>query len=197
MRTTPQPHGYPEPLGNDFIDLSNVLEENLPVLCTLLFGFEGLLFVTVATLDKMNVDIKNITFQYLIFWSALSSHSIEPRTFIMIFSGLSCSFLYLSVISVIYSRLSRYDSIISADVLTNYRQNNLYNKRLEEFDRRRSRLTNLSMLFFNLGITLLPISVLGFLYGWFRPWLFSVLVYLFVVVFLYSLYRQWEAARTR
>jgi hypothetical protein len=105
-----RPHGlsvarFPAPFGHDFPNLDRALTENVQVLCTLLVGFIGLLFVTVATLSDIDKSFHEVVYRPLLVWGP-ALFSASGRSFTLRIAGLDCLLFYLAVLSIIYARMS-------------------------------------------------------------------------------------------
>jgi hypothetical protein len=174
---------YPAPFGEDFPNLEKALSENIPVLCGLLVGFAGLLFVTVATLPDIDKVLHSIEYRPLIVYDPTIA-SLDGRTFVLWFSGVDCLLFYLAVISIIYARMSQYRDLVSEAKLRRLRtQEPLVVEEERRLDNRRSRYLTYCMVLFNWAIVSLPFSFVALLP---KRWLQSILLNVFVLILLYT-----------
>lgn len=151
---------FPAPFGSDFPNLERALVENVPVLCTLLVGFVGLLFVTVATLPDIDKTFHEVSYRPLVIFPPVL-FSIGGRAFALWISGLDCLFFYFAVLSIIYARMSDYRNLISETALAAQRcAEPLLAAEQARLDRRREKFVTLCMLAFNGGICSLPLALL-------------------------------------
>jgi hypothetical protein len=174
---------FPAPFGEDFPNLERALSENIPVLCGLLVGFAGLLFVTAATLPDIDKILHDVTYRPLIL-SNPTVVSVSGRAFVLLFTGVDCLLFYLSVISIIYARMSQYRDLVSeAELRTLRAQEPLVVEEEQRLDRRRNRYVTSCMIMFNCAITSLPVSLLALLS---KRWIQSVILNLFVIMLFWS-----------
>ena len=180
----------PEPLSSTFPNLIEALEENMPLLCTILVGFEGLAFVTVAASHDPFPEVALLAFP-------LISFRFNARPFIMTTSGSSCLLLYFSVMFMVYSRMSRYKHLLTKAEIVLFVERDrelqlVVEKAIRSLDSRRFVCAISCMFTFNTAITLIPISVLIF-----APTLiFSVGVDLLIVSWVVSVYFLVRTARS-
>jgi hypothetical protein len=174
---------FPAPFGEDFPNLERALSENIPVLCGLLVGFAGLLFVTVATLPDIDKVLHSIEYRPLIVCDPTIA-SFDGRAFVLWFTGADCLLFYLAVISIIYARMSQYRDLVSeAELRTLRAQEPLVLEEERRLDKRRNRYVTNCMLLFNCAIVSLPFSFVVLLP---KRWLQSVLLNLFLLILCYS-----------
>ncbi len=181
---------FPAPFGQDFPNLERALIENVPVLCTLLVGFVGLLFVTVATLPEISQSFHRVTYRPLVI-SGPSIFSCPGKDFSLWVSGMDCLLFYLSVVSIIYARMSQYRDLVSGTALAWLRQREpLVAGEEQRLDRRRERYVTTCMLLFDTGISSLPLALIPISDKRSHQ---SVVIDLVILLFIYSFW----ALRTR
>lgn len=174
----------PDALRRTYPNLIEALEEDIPSLCTILAGFEGLVFITVATLHE---ELPKTTFRPLMFATYLQT-SWMTKGLVVMLSGLACVFLYLSVIAMVYSRMSRFRHLVAASelksvVLADPDLIPIIERDVRIRDKRRFRLANTSMFCFNTALMLILVTGLVFA----PTLLFSIGIYLVSLIWIWSL----------
>jgi hypothetical protein len=150
---------FPAPFGEDFPNLERALSENIPVLCGLLVGFAGLLFITVATLPDIDKNLHPIIYRPLVMYGPTLA-SAGGKAFALWITGVDCLLFYLAVVSIIYARMSQYRDLISEPALVMLRkQEPLIAEEENRLNRRRNRYVTSCMVLFNCAIISLPISL--------------------------------------
>ena len=155
----PQPTA---PLHLRFPNREDALEEAIPVLCSILFGFSGAYFAAVAVADKLG-DQKFGDLPWI--GKYIGSHldfSVKPS--VMLLSGICCVCFYLSTLGAIYAKMVNVEKI--AANLPSGRpadQRVSDDTRIWDHRKRRRRCLLLSLVAFNIGVFFLPVSALVFL----------------------------------
>ncbi|MBV9480057.1 MAG: hypothetical protein JO249_04790 [Acidobacteria bacterium] len=154
------PRRRPYFLRTDSPNYIEALEEIIPLLCTILFGFEGLLFVGVALSDQ---SFGVTTFHEIPFWQK----NVNVKTLLLAISGACCVLLYISVMAILYCRMKRYKHLISdvdlAILLDDPQHGDQVHDQIDTLERARLIYSNISIITFNAAvIVLLPIS--GFIF---------------------------------
>jgi hypothetical protein len=173
---------FPAPFGHDFPNLDRALTENVPVLCTLLVGFIGLLFVTVATLSDIDKSFHEVVYRPLLVWGP-ALFSASGRSFTLRIAGLDCLLFYLAVLSIIYARMSEYRDLVTDDRLTELRKDQLFVNEQARLDRRRRRYVTTCMIFFNCAVSSLPLAFLPITH---QRWHQGFVIDVVAVVLLFS-----------
>jgi hypothetical protein len=155
----PQPTA---PLHLRFPNREDALEEAMPVLCSILFGFSGAYFAAVAVADKLGdrtfADLPWIG-KYL---GGRLDFSIKPS--VLLLSGICCVCFYLSTLGAIYAKMVNVEKIASSLPTGRTADQQVSdNTRIRDHRERRRRCLLLSLVAFNVGVFLLPMSVLVFL----------------------------------
>lgn len=175
---------FPAPFGQDFPNLEEALTENVPVLCTLLVGFVGLLFVTIATVDTEHA-IHAVTYRPLIV-ACPQIFEVPGKNFVLWVTGIDCSLFYLAVVSIIYARMSQYRHLVTDTALAEMRQEEpLIGEEEKRLDRRRESYVTICMFLFNTGISSLPLALIPFTDKRSRQ---SIVIDLVIVLLLYSVW---------
>jgi hypothetical protein len=153
MTTSPAP----PPVGDDFPNFSRALETNLPLLCTILVGVTGLLFVTVATVE--NLPKHDIMFR-LLPWRDHPAITLdaELRNIVMVLS-LVCSLLYIvsGYFSVVAQMFDHRAAIEQGLIKPHSQYWPAYERRL---DKRRRQHLLISMYAFNISTIMFPLPLL-------------------------------------
>jgi hypothetical protein len=109
----------PKALERDFPNVIDALEENLPLLGSILMGFQALMFVTVATSAEPVVPTGEATAfaKFIPFLGFFPGANIDfpRRDFILSISGTSFVLFFVSLILTVYSRMCRYGHLMSSD----------------------------------------------------------------------------------
>ena len=186
----------PVPLQSAFPNLVEALEELMPLLCTLLVGFEGLVFVTVATLhDKLPA----VVFEPLL--------GISPKSIIMIFdtnrlililSGISSSLLYFCVINMVYSRMFRSSHLLGNDAVTvtpnDPKMTICITQKRHILEERRFTCSIVTLWLFNTAVLMIVVTGLCFA----PSYIFSISVEGFTIIWLMNItfiYFTWRHHR--
>lgn len=170
------------PWNRKYPNWDRVIDDVIPLICTLLFGFSGTFFVSIAVADKAQV---NEFSQTNLGWFVIPE--IEAKDAILILSGISSIAFFASVLSAIYSKLSDADSsrpTIEAQ-LRSPAQVAVDRVALSDFHARQAKLRALSIKAFNSGVFVLPICGLMLL-----PKLAFVVALILYLVFAFALYRK-------
>jgi hypothetical protein len=86
-----------------FPNLVHALEDLMPVICTLLVGFVGVVYITIGTThDKL----PDVVFQPLLVFRSDFNVAFEAKGFLLTTSGLSLVFLYFCVVTMTLSRMA-------------------------------------------------------------------------------------------
>jgi hypothetical protein len=86
-----------------FPNLVPALEDLMPVICTLLVGFVGVVYITIGTThDKL----PDVVFQPLLVFRPDINMDFKAKGFLLTTSGLSSVFLYFCVVAMILSRMA-------------------------------------------------------------------------------------------
>lgn len=175
---------FPAPFGQDFPNLEKALTENVPVLCTLLVGFIGLLFVTIATVDTKEV-MHTVTYRPLIV-GCPQVFEVPGKNFTLWVAGIDCLLFYLAVVSIIYARMSQYRGLVSnAELIALREREPLVREEEKRLDRRRESYVTICMFLFNTGISSLPLALIPFTDKRSRQ---SIVIDLVVVLLIYSVW---------
>jgi hypothetical protein len=118
---SPQPQvpdaRVPKPLQRDFPNLIDALEENLPLLGSILMGFQALMFVTVATSVETvaNSGGGTIFAKFILPYYNIDIIEFPRREFILSISGASFVLFFVSLILTVYSRMCRYGHLMTSE----------------------------------------------------------------------------------
>jgi hypothetical protein len=175
---------FPAPFGEDFPNLERGLSENIPVLCGLLVGFAGLLFVTVATLSDIDKSLHIVDYRPLVLLGP-TLVNIAGKVFLLWLSGVACLFFYLAVVSIIYARMSQYRDLVSESELVRLRtQEPLVVEEEQRLNRRRNRYVTSCMILFNCAIISLPVSLLPLIVE--KRWVQSLVIDVSILFLVYT-----------
>jgi len=155
--TTPSP-----PLDHRFPNWGNALEEGIPLLCSILFGFAGAYFATVSAVSSHEFGRRSfgnlLTFGFI----AGNRLDFDVRGAVMILSGIACTCFYVSAIAAIYARMVNTEAINLPSHRTDDQvlaDDTVVRRRV----RQRSRYLTTSLMAFNIGVFVLPFSAFVFL----------------------------------
>jgi hypothetical protein len=175
---------FPAPFGQDFPNLEKALTENVPVLCTLLVGFIGLLFVTIATVDTK--DVMHVVSYRPLIVTCPEIFEAPGKNFTLWITGTDCLLFYLAVLSIIYARMSQYRDLVSDTDLAALRlREPLVSEEEKRLDRRRDSYVTICMFLFNTGISSLPLALIPFTDKRSRQ---SLVIDLVIVLLAYSVW---------
>ena len=158
----------PKVLGRTFPNPIESLEENIPLLGSILMGFEGLLFVTVATSGESEA---RANFEPLLGLFSNSNLTLNRRGFVLSVAGTSFALFYVSLLLMVYSRMSRFRHLMSPDDIKKEIDGDQTNggelardieNEIRRLDQRRFRFSVFSMLAFNTAVILTGINGLIF-----------------------------------
>jgi hypothetical protein len=150
------------PLDRKFPNKDNAVEEGMPLLCSILFGFSGLYFAAVCV--TKDADLTSRSFSSLPFLGTALGHVLDFRVqyAIMTLSALCCVCFYLCVMGALYAKM--YDTshfVEPAGLDDDVRRSN--KTAINRAAKQRRRCISVSLLCFNAGIFLLPLSLLVYL----------------------------------
>jgi hypothetical protein len=165
----------PPPVGDDFPNFSRALETNLPLLCTILVGVTGLLFVTVATVETLP---KHEIIFTLLPWRDHPAIPVplEFRSVIMVLSLLCSLFYIVSGYFSVVAQMFDHRSAVEQGLIKPHSQYwPAYERRLDRF--RRQHLI-MSMYAFNISTVIFPLPLLLML----QNTLMSVAFYVYIAI---------------
>lgn len=145
------------PLNKAFPNWEKVIGEDIPLLCTLLFGFAGAYFCSIAVAEHLPDYLE--TNLYLV-----KIPTIHTKGLILWLTGLASAAFFASVMSAVYSGMLDPEPYVPAlNSMSNRskEQEDADTAALARFRQKRDFLQHISITAFNFGSFLLPISALA------------------------------------
>lgn len=142
------------PLNKKYPNWNSVIDHGIPVISTLLFGFSGAYFVQVAVAGDTLGEVRAVSFY------AIELPKIAIKSTILVLTGLSCITFFASAISGIYSQLRDAEPFLRKIEMQcrSIEQADLDRRTVDRLQRKQNDLRYISIISFNIGVFLLPIS---------------------------------------
>lgn len=149
------------PLDKYFPNKESAIEEGMPLLCSILFGFSGLYFAAVCIVKDSDLGERTFANLLVVGPYIASSLDFSLRSAIMFLSAICCASFYGSVVSALYAKMVNVHAVASA--AKSPEQQAADELILSHLRKRRSVYILISLITFNFGIFVLPLSLLVFL----------------------------------
>jgi hypothetical protein len=147
-----------DPLRYNYPNWGNTIDENLPLVCTLLFGFSGTFFTSIALSDPSATKNFQLSLAFL-------DVNFAVKQAIMLLTGASSLLFVVSVIVVVRSRM--FDVSETRKELEKIDRDDetkkVDNVAIHEFMCSQDRLRRISVITFNSGLYIIPFSGMLFL----------------------------------
>ena len=187
--SAPLPPRSPPPAYPFNLDAPNrdrAIDEVMPIVCTLLFGFAGAFFATAAAADKGETVLGLLVLRNPL--TGAVWYSDFRKGYVLFITGVAAISFYVSLISIIYSRMKdplpawRHVGYLNSGLTDEHRRDrDILKKFLSE--RRRYRVVSLNA--FNFGILFIPFAGLLFL----KQIVLPIALVLYALFFLVAMYR--------
>src|SRR4051794_22029962 len=128
---------FPAPFGEEFPNLEPTLGEVVPVFCTILAGFAGLLFVASATAPDLEKGVHEVWVRPLVIFGPAFG-PVAGKGFLLWVSAVDFFLFYGTVISVIYAKMLQYRGIIGHVDLHRVLKDPVVHREATRLDQRRA-----------------------------------------------------------
>lgn len=185
-----RPHATSAPLGTDLPNFVPALTQNLPILCTILVGIEGLLFVTIGA-------AKDLPREYIIFFPFILIDS--PRMML----PLRDTVMLVSLICLIAYIVAGYLSVLAQmnDMGAAVREGRVdpnapgYPSVLAKVNEEQGKQIEKARSVFNLGTGIFPLSLICLLSDRLFSTMFDIYALLMIISLVHSFIRHREEMR--
>jgi len=154
--------GASPPLNRKFPNKESAVEDGMPLLCSIFFGFSGLYFAAVCIVKEDDLGIRSfskIPFFGDVLGDALDFH---VKYAIMALAVVCCACFYLCVMGALYAKMYNTDWFSEPTGIDQAKKD--ANKiAIDRARKKRDFFINLSIIGFNFGVFLLPLSLFVFL----------------------------------
>jgi cell division protein FtsW (lipid II flippase) len=151
-----------EPLNREFPNKDSAVEDGMPVLCSIFFGFCGVYFAAVCIVKECDLGTRTFSKAPLLGPFFRETLDFHVKYVIMTLAVLCCACFYLCIMAALYAKMYNTGGIKEPPGLS---QEQMEDNRIAKAraERKRKNCINLSIIGFNLGIFFLPLSLFVFL----------------------------------
>ncbi|HXZ01932.1 MAG TPA: hypothetical protein VEI03_18200 [Stellaceae bacterium] len=148
------------PLNRRFPNRSKALEEGIPILCSILFGFAGAYFAAISVIRPDELGERKFECVFVIGSIIGSGWDFQVKNAVMVLSAICCACFYISVIGAIYAKMVNTDEIASKlGAGRSDEQKAVDNDIITRRIGQREKYFFVSLAAFNTGIFVLPFSL--------------------------------------